>query len=43
VRAAAKALRERHDVSAIRLYWNALWLQDAERWKALEVVGSELE
>jgi hypothetical protein len=43
VRAAAKALRERHDAAAIRLYWNALWLQDAERWRALEVVGSELD
>lgn len=42
VRAAAVSLRERHDVAAIKLYWNALWLQDAERWKALEVVADEL-
>jgi hypothetical protein len=43
VRSAAAALRERHDATAIRVYWNALWLQDAARWKALEVVGGELE
>ncbi|MGH7336325.1 MAG: hypothetical protein ACREI7_01985 [Myxococcota bacterium] len=42
VRQAAKALAERHDVAAIRVYWNALWLQDANRWQALEVVGREL-
>jgi hypothetical protein len=42
VRKAAKALAERHDASAIRVYWNALWLQDAARWRALEVVGREL-
>ena len=42
VRSAAAALRERHDAAAIQLYWNALWLQDSERWRALEVVASEL-
>jgi hypothetical protein len=42
VRKAAAALRERHDAAAIRLYWNALWLQDAERWQALAAVADEL-
>ena len=42
VRAAVATLRERHDASAIRVYWNALWLQDPERWKALETVAAEL-
>jgi hypothetical protein len=26
----------------VRLYWNALWLQDPERWQALETVAGEL-
>ncbi len=42
VRAAAEKLRLRHAPAAIRVYWNALWLQDRERWAALETVASEL-
>lgn len=41
VRRAAQALRLRHAPAAIRLYWNALWLQDRERWRALETVAAE--
>ncbi len=42
VRAVAEQLRETHGASAIRVYWNALWLQDPERWGALETVADEL-
>lgn len=28
-----------HSPQAIRVYWNALWLQDRERWAALETVA----
>jgi hypothetical protein len=43
VRAAGAALKERHEAAAVRTYWNALWLQDKERWHALEVVANELD
>jgi hypothetical protein len=35
-RAALAALSGRFGEAAIRVYWNALWLQDRERWGALE-------
>lgn len=38
-RAALASLRADHSDAAIRLYWNALWLQDRERWAALEPVA----
>jgi hypothetical protein len=42
-RKALAALRVRgHADAAIRAYWNALWLQDRERWAALETVAAEL-
>lgn len=42
VRALAPALVEAHGADAVRVYWNALWLQDPERWAALETVAAEL-
>jgi hypothetical protein len=42
VRAAGAALKERHDAAAIRTYWNALWLQDPTRWRALEAAADIL-
>lgn len=42
VRAAAPALVAAHGAEAVRVYWNALWLQDPERWGALETVAAEL-
>lgn len=42
-RLALAALREKgHAAAAIRVYWNALWLQDPERWQALATVAGEL-
>jgi len=42
-RAALAALREGgHSPDAIRVYWNALWLQDAARWGALAGLADEL-
>jgi hypothetical protein len=41
-RQAAGELAERHSPAAVRVYWNALWLQDRERWAALEPVADEL-
>lgn len=42
-RAALAALRAKgHADAAIRVYWNALWLQDRERWAALEPFAAEL-
>ena len=32
----AAELATRHGAAAVRLYWNVLWLQDRERWTALE-------
>jgi hypothetical protein len=32
---ALSTLRAKHPDDAIRLYWNALWIQDPERWAAL--------
>ena len=32
----AAELATRHGAAAVRLYWNVLWLQDRERWAALE-------
>jgi hypothetical protein len=41
--AALAALRAKgHADSAIRVYWNALWLQDRVRWAALEPLAAEL-
>jgi hypothetical protein len=41
-RKALAALRVRgHADPAIRAYWNALWLQDRERWAALETVAAD--
>jgi len=31
-----------HSPDAIRVYWNALWLQDAARWGALAGLADEL-
>jgi len=42
VRAALATLRKKHDDGAIRLYWNALWIQDPERWAALADSVDEL-
>lgn len=42
LRPIAKTLEERHDAASIRTYWNALWLQDPERWQALQTVADEL-
>jgi hypothetical protein len=39
---AALARLGAHPRPAIRVYWNALWLQDPERWQALETVAAEL-
>jgi hypothetical protein len=35
-------LRAAHPPAAIRLYWNALWLQDRERWAGLAAVADEI-
>ncbi|HLF56920.1 MAG TPA: hypothetical protein VI942_08750 [Thermoanaerobaculia bacterium] len=42
VRASAAALVARHTAPAVRVYWNVLWLQDRERWAALEPVADEI-
>lgn len=42
LRAAGRKLLESHPPAALRVYWNALWLQDPERWGALEMVAAEL-
>lgn len=42
VRAALPALLERFPAAQIAVYWNALWLQDGERWAALAEVVDEL-
>lgn len=39
VRAAAATLAERFGPDRLRVYWNTLWLQDRERWAALETVA----
>jgi hypothetical protein len=40
---ALAALRAKgHAPAAIRVYWNALWLQDRERWAALAELVDEL-
>jgi len=40
---ALAALRAKgHAPAAIRVYWNALWLQDRERWAALAELADEL-
>jgi hypothetical protein len=41
-RAALAALRSAHAPAAIRVYWNALWLQDRERWAGLADVADEI-
>jgi hypothetical protein len=42
-RGALAALRASgHPDAAIRVYWNALWLQDRARWTALEPLAAEL-
>jgi hypothetical protein len=42
-RGALAALRAKgHADGAIRVYWNALWLQDRARWAALEPLAAEL-
>lgn len=42
VRSALPALVASFPVDQIRVYWNALWLQDTERWNALAEVVDEL-
>jgi len=42
VRSALATLRERHPADQIRLYWNALWLQDPDHWSALATTADEL-
>lgn len=42
VRAALPALLVGHSPERVRVYWNALWLQDPERWAALAEVADEL-
>jgi len=41
-RAALALLRSAHGTDAIRVYWNALWLQDRERWDGLAAVADEI-
>lgn len=41
-RSALAALAPAHPAPAIRLYWNALWLQDRERWAGLSDVADEI-
>lgn len=41
-RAALAGLREAWEPAAIRLYWNALWLQDRERWAGLAEIADEI-
>lgn len=41
-RRALAALAPAHPAAAIRLYWNALWLQDRERWAGLADVADEI-
>jgi hypothetical protein len=36
VRAAIESLRTAHDAHEVQVYLNTLWLQDPERWAALE-------
>jgi hypothetical protein len=38
-REALAALELRHPARSIRVYWNALWLQDPVRWRALETAS----
>jgi len=42
VRAALPGLLERFPADHIAVYWNALWLQDGERWAALAEVVDDL-
>jgi len=42
VRAAATDLSARFSPDQLRVYWNTLWLQDRERWAALETVAEGL-
>jgi hypothetical protein len=42
-REALVALRPAHPAAAIRVYWNALWLQDRERWAGLAEIADEVE
>lgn len=42
VRGALPALLARFPAEQIAVYWNALWLQDGERWAALAEVVDEL-
>ena len=42
VRAAAAELAARFPPEQIRVYWNTLWLQDRERWGALEPAAAAL-
>jgi hypothetical protein len=41
-RAALDTLKTRFPADQIRVYWNALWLQDRERWGALEAAAAAL-
>lgn len=41
-RAALESLRPRFPADQIRVYWNALWLQDRARWGALEPAAAAL-
>lgn len=41
-RQALAALAPAHPTAAIRVYWNALWLQDRERWAGLAEIADEL-
>jgi hypothetical protein len=42
LRPIAADLASRHTPAALRVYWNTLWLQDPDRWAALEPVAGEL-
>lgn len=42
VHAAAAELTARFPPEQIRVYWNTLWLQDRERWSALEPAAAAL-
>jgi len=41
-RKALAELRPAHEAAAIRLYWNALWLQDREQWAGLAEIAGEI-
>lgn len=41
-RQALATLRAGHPADELRVYWNALWLQDRERWAGLAALADEI-